>query len=373
MADQKDLDYTYTLIDRIFRFCFGETGDFSGAKYDGDFSLTLEEAQRRKHEYIARSLHIGPGSKVLDMGCGWGSFLSYLRELGAEAVGVTLSRGQLKSCRRNGLDVHLMDCRTIRPETFGTFDAISCVGAFEAFCSRVEWEAGRQDEVYRDFFRAVSDLLRPGRRFYMQTMIFGKNMIDVGKVDLHAAGDSAAQICGLLERQFPGHWLPSGAGQIVADAAPQFNLVEQSSGRLDYIETLKQWRRNFMRFSFGKFLLYLTLVPKYLADRAFRERIGRVNVEANRLCFEREILDHYRLVFEKPVAALSFPILPLTDRPEGDGTRKNAASRPSSGRGSSSARPPVSPPKSGPPTEGSRPSSRRSPPPQRYDSPYVEV
>jgi len=303
MADQKDLDYTYTLIDRIFRFCFGETGDFSGAKYDGDFSMTLDEGQRRKHEYIARSLGVGPGSRVLDMGCGWGSFLSYLRGLGARATGVTLSRGQLNSCLRNGLDVHLMDCRTIRPETFGTFDAVSCVGAFEAFCSREEWEAGKQDEVYRDFFRVVANILRPGGRFYMQTMVFGRNMIDVRKVDLDAPDDSDAQICALLGRHFPGHWLPSGPEQVVGDAAPRFALVEKSSGRLDYIETLRQWRRNFMRFSVGKFLLYVSLAPKYLTNRAFRQRIGRVGVEANRLCFEREILDHYRLVFEKTGAS----------------------------------------------------------------------
>ena len=53
MADRHDLDFTYSLIDRIFRLSLGELADFSGAKFDGDFSLTLEQAQRRKHEYVA--------------------------------------------------------------------------------------------------------------------------------------------------------------------------------------------------------------------------------------------------------------------------------------------------------------------------------
>ena len=48
MANQKDLDFTYTTIDKIFRISIGETADFSGAKYDGDFSMTLEEAQKQK-------------------------------------------------------------------------------------------------------------------------------------------------------------------------------------------------------------------------------------------------------------------------------------------------------------------------------------
>jgi cyclopropane-fatty-acyl-phospholipid synthase len=42
MADRADLDFTYSLIDRIFRLSLGELADFSGAKYDGDFSMSLE-------------------------------------------------------------------------------------------------------------------------------------------------------------------------------------------------------------------------------------------------------------------------------------------------------------------------------------------
>ena len=37
MADRDDLEFTYSLIDRIFRLSLGELADFSGAKYDGDF------------------------------------------------------------------------------------------------------------------------------------------------------------------------------------------------------------------------------------------------------------------------------------------------------------------------------------------------
>src|ERR1700753_1876693 len=106
MADRKDLDFTYSLIDRIFRLSLGELADFSGAKYDGDFSMTLEQAQRRKHEYLAEQLGIESGCRVLDLGCGWGGLLNYIRGRGAKGVGVTLSEAQLTSCRRHGLDVY---------------------------------------------------------------------------------------------------------------------------------------------------------------------------------------------------------------------------------------------------------------------------
>ena len=87
MADCRDLEFTYSLIDRIIRLSLGEVADFSGAKYDGDFSLTLEQAQRRKHDYVAQQIGIAPGRRVLDLGCGWGALLQYIRERGvAEQV-----------------------------------------------------------------------------------------------------------------------------------------------------------------------------------------------------------------------------------------------------------------------------------------------
>ena len=130
-----DLEFTYSLIDRIFRLSLGELADFSGAKYDGDFSLSLEEAQRRKHEYVAEQIGIGPGRRVLDLGCGWGPLLDFVRRRGATGVGVTLSSAQAAACRRHGLDVHLQDARLVGPDDFGGFDAVASLGAFEHFCS----------------------------------------------------------------------------------------------------------------------------------------------------------------------------------------------------------------------------------------------
>src|SRR5947209_10844437 len=111
MADRAEIDFTYSLTDRVIRMSLGELSDFSGAKYDGDFALSLEEAQRRKHEYVAEQVGIASGRRVLDLGCGWGPLLHFVRERHGIGVGVTLSIAQLKACRRHGLDVHLVDAR----------------------------------------------------------------------------------------------------------------------------------------------------------------------------------------------------------------------------------------------------------------------
>ena len=298
MAERSDLEFTYSLIDRVFRLSLGELADFSGAKYDGDFSLTLEQAQRRKHEYVAEQLRIGPGRRVLDLGCGWGPLLNFVRERGGEGVGVTLSSAQAESCRRHGLDVHLTDVRAIDRDTFGGFDAVASLGAFEHFCSPDDYRAGRQEDVYRDVFERAASVLPARGRLYLQTMVFGRRMIPIDEVSIDAPRDSDAWYVALMQHQFPGSFLPFGAEQVIDSATPHFSLVESSSGRLDYIETIKQWRRRFAERSLRKTLLKARLVPRWLTSREFRLAFTS-GVSANSVCFERELLDHYRLVFEK--------------------------------------------------------------------------
>ena len=310
MADRAQLDFTYSLTDRIFRLSLGELADFSGAKYDGDFSIGLEEAQRRKHEYVAEQIGIGPGRRVLDLGCGWGPLLDFVRRRGGTAVGVTLSGAQAAACRRHGLDVRLFDARELTPESFGPFDAVASLGAFEHFCSPEEFRAGRQDAIYRDVLARVASVLPAGGRLYLQTMVFGRRMIAVEEVAIDAPRDSDAFHLALMERQFPGSWLPSGPEQVVAAAAPELRLVSSQSGRLDYIETIRQWRRRFGERTPRKTLMKLSLVPRWLTSPAFRLAFTS-GVSANSVCFERELLDHHRMVFERtgspPAAARARP------------------------------------------------------------------
>jgi cyclopropane-fatty-acyl-phospholipid synthase len=74
--------------------------------------------------------------------------------------------------------------------------------------------------------------------------------------------------------------------------------VSSVSGRLDYIETIRQWRKRFAAPSLKKTLLTLQLLPRWLTSAAFRPAFTSA-VSANSVCFERELLDHYRLVLEK--------------------------------------------------------------------------
>ena len=191
-----------------------------------------------------------------------------------------------------------MDARAVDRDTFGRFDAVASLGAFEHFCSPEVHRAGRQDEVYRDFFARVAGVLPDGGRLYLQTMVFGRHMIPIDTVSIQASPGSDARYLALLQHQFPGSLLPFGSEQVIRAAEPFFSLVESSNGRLDYIETIKHWRARFAKRSPRKTLIKAGLIPRYLTSREFRLAFTS-GVSANSVCFERELLDHFRLVFEK--------------------------------------------------------------------------
>lgn len=299
MASQKEIQSTYDYMDRIFRRVIGDHGDITGAMYNGDFSISLEEAQRRKHAYILNGLGFRIGDRVLDIGCGWGPMLRALKAAGGVGLGLTISPAQADGCRNNHLHAELMDWKDIDPTSIGKFDGIVSVGAFEAFCSVDELLANRQEDIYVKFFKLCHDLLKEKKRLYLQTMMWGRKVPFPSDLDITKHKLSDEWVLGYLAKFYPGSWLPNNLEQIQRCASPYFRLVSENNGRLDYIQTLKEWGRKISGFNLSKFYLELQLVPKWLTSKKFRQQITSLKYSCNRLCFEREIMSHQRLVFEK--------------------------------------------------------------------------
>jgi cyclopropane-fatty-acyl-phospholipid synthase len=93
---------------------------------------SLDKAQEQKLDLICRKLGLQPGMKVLDIGCGWASFLKYAAEkYGAEVVGITVSREQVEYgqeiCKGLPVDIRLQDYRDVDEK----FDYIVSVGMIE--------------------------------------------------------------------------------------------------------------------------------------------------------------------------------------------------------------------------------------------------
>ncbi|TSA38739.1 MAG: methyltransferase domain-containing protein [Porphyromonadaceae bacterium] len=304
MATQKDLDAHYTLIDKSFRLSLGEKCAYSCARFDGDFSMTIEEAQLKKHQFVVDACNIKNGTKVLDLGCGWGAFIDYLDKLGAETYGVTLAKGQTDACIQNGLNVIHMDSKDITPETFGKFDVVTAMGSTEHLCSIEQYKAGLQEEIYKTYFKQIADLLPVGGRFYCQTMVFGPNMvkfedIQFNKTNIWEKEFTNEELIDILCQIFSGSWLPYGKEGIINPSVKHFKVISIDSGRLDYIETIERWSLAIKKFNLKKYLFFASLLPKYLTSKPFREFIQRWKTDANLILFEKEIFEHYRIVFEK--------------------------------------------------------------------------
>lgn len=305
MAAQKDLDAHYTRMDKIFRLSLGDKGAYSCARFDGDFSMTTEAAQLKKHQFIVDNCGIEAGSKVLDIGCGWGAFIDYISGLGADAYGVVLAKGQADACIKNGLKVRHMDSKEITPETFGKFDVVAAMGSPEHLCSVEEYEAGKQEEIYKTYFNQIASLLPVGGRFYCQSMVFGPNMvkfedIPFGKTDLFKKDFTDEEYMDIVCQVFPGSWLPYGKEGLIDPATDEhFKLISIDSGRFDYMETIHRWTAAFKKFNFRKYMLFASMIPGYLTNPDVREYTRRFAIQANLHVFYRHIFDHYRIVFEK--------------------------------------------------------------------------
>ena len=144
-----------------------------------------------------------PGTSVTITGCGFGPILKAVQERGGHGVGLTLSRKQAEVSKRAGLEAYAKNWKEVTIDTFGMFDGIVSVGAFEHFCSPEEYVAGNQDAIYDHFFRLCHDLLPVGGSLYLQTMILGKNAPALENISLQAVAHRRDHRLSLQERGYP--------------------------------------------------------------------------------------------------------------------------------------------------------------------------
>jgi cyclopropane-fatty-acyl-phospholipid synthase len=134
--DARSVRHHYDVSNEFFALLLDASMTYSCGIFSRGAS-TLEEAQRTKLELVCHKLGLGSGDRVLDVGCGWGSFAIHAAATrGAEVVGITLSEPQARLAReraeREGVadrvDVRVMDYRELTGERF---DAIASIGMVE--------------------------------------------------------------------------------------------------------------------------------------------------------------------------------------------------------------------------------------------------
>jgi cyclopropane-fatty-acyl-phospholipid synthase len=223
----------YDLSNDLFASFLDQTMTYSSAWFDESESVqtaTLEEAQLRKIDGILDLAGVRSGTRLLEIGTGWGTLAIRAAQRGAQVTTVTLSREQLElTCERVGaagvpgrVDVRLQDYREVE----GEYDAIVSVEMIEAV----------GEAYWATYFATLDRLLAPGGKVSIQTITMAHERVLATR----------RSFSWIQKYIFPGGIIPSL--QSIDDtlaAHTTLRVTQRRELRAHYARTLHLWRERF--------------------------------------------------------------------------------------------------------------------------------
>ncbi len=223
----------YDLSNDLFRLFLDETMTYSSAIFDGEPNRSperLADAQRRKIDRLLDAAGVRAGSRVLEIGTGWGELALRAARRGATVTTLTLSTEQAALAGQRiaaaGLDdrvtVLLQDYR----EAQGRFDAVVSVEMIEAVGAN-HWD---------EYFTAIDRVLAPGGRVGLQAILHDD-------LTVLSTKDTYTWIRKYI---FPGGQIPSTEAIARSlDSRTALKIADHYSFGRHYAETLHRWRVTF--------------------------------------------------------------------------------------------------------------------------------
>jgi cyclopropane-fatty-acyl-phospholipid synthase len=230
---RRNIGRHYDLSNDLFALFLDETMTYSAAVFaDPGGHPTADQlaaAQRRKIDQLLDRAGVGRGSRVLEIGTGWGELAIRAARRGAAVRTVTISREQAELATRRiaaaGLagqvSVELCDYRDVE----GQFDAICSVEMIEAVGDRY-WDT---------FFTALDQHLAPGGRIGLQTITMAHDRMLATR----------RTYTWIQKYIFPGGLLPSVTAIGDSLSRTRLRIVSREDFGLHYAETLRLWREQF--------------------------------------------------------------------------------------------------------------------------------
>jgi cyclopropane-fatty-acyl-phospholipid synthase len=223
--DKRSVRHHYDLPPEFFQLFLGDSFTYSCAIFSRG-ATTLEDAQRTKLDLGCPKLNLQPGQRVLDVGCGWGSWAIWAaKNYDVHVTGITLSEPQARIARERAdaegvgdkVDFRVMDYREIQGETF---DAIASIGM-------VEHVGENQIDVYAEQLRSM--------------LPAGGRLLNHGIARLNP---NAPEPGPFSERYvFPdGDPLPLSRIELALERAG-FEIEHIEGFKDDYAETLRHWAK----------------------------------------------------------------------------------------------------------------------------------
>ncbi|MDR6558118.1 cyclopropane-fatty-acyl-phospholipid synthase [Arthrobacter pascens] len=274
--DAAAISHHYDVGNDFYRLVLGPTMVYSCAVYDSEDS-SLEAAQEAKLDLVCLKLGLQPGMRVLDVGCGWGSFALHAAErYGVSVVGVTISTEQAELVRKRVADAGLTERVDIRIQDYrdiddGPFDAISSIGMSE--------HVGR--EQLPRYVSQLHSLLRPGGRLLNHAISWN-------------AGPADDDPDSFIPRYvFPDGEMLSLSEVVVELEAGGFEVLDVEALRRHYALTLRAWVRNIEEH-------WDEAVRLTSAGRA---RVWRLYMASSALGFENGLTGVNQVLLQKPGGA----------------------------------------------------------------------
>jgi cyclopropane-fatty-acyl-phospholipid synthase len=232
--DAAAISHHYDVGNDFYALVLGESLVYSCAVWDSASTAEasglpagLDGAQEAKLDLVCRKLGLKPGMRVLDVGCGWGSFaLHAAQNYGVTVVGVTLSSEQAVLARKRAADAGLTENIDIRVQDYrditdGPFDAISSIGMSE--------HVGREQTPR--YVEALHGLLRPGGRLLNHAISWN-------------AGRTKPDPDSFIPRYvFPDGEMLSLGEMVTALETGGFEVLDVEALRQHYALTLRAWVR----------------------------------------------------------------------------------------------------------------------------------
>jgi cyclopropane-fatty-acyl-phospholipid synthase len=233
---RRNISEHYDLSNELFAEFLDDTMTYSSALFE-QLPATrddLADAQRRKVERLLNCANVGPGSRVLEIGTGWGELCIRAAARGAQIRSVTLSAEQQRLAQQrvaaaglsDRVDIELCDYRDARL-IGGRYDAVISVEMIEAV-GYAFWPT---------YFQTLDGLVTPGGRVVIQAITMPHSRMLASR-NTHT----------WIQRYiFPGGLLPSTEAIVgTTERYTSLRTVDMFSLRAHYAETLRLWRERFI-------------------------------------------------------------------------------------------------------------------------------